>query len=183
MGGLLPIVAITRTIAAMRGKTWSGERLVLLRALWTAGATAQSIADELGGVSRCAVLGKIFRLRLGGGVVAPERRRSRRKDTVPLERPVPRRGKSLLELTNETCRWPHGRRGHFFFCGELGADLENGRPYCARHARRAFRAIKSPTTVPDEAAGGESRPVAAPAPVPQRYQWRAGVRRPAARWR
>jgi GcrA cell cycle regulator len=170
----------------MRGKTWSGERLARLRALWTAGATAQSIADELGGVSRCAVLGKVFRLRLGAGEALPARRRSRREDAVPLEKPapVPRRGKSLLELTNETCRWPHGRRGHFFFCGEPGADLENGMPYCARHARRAFRAIRSPTTVPDERAGGESQPVAASEPVPQRrYQWRAGVRRAAARWR
>lgn len=168
----------------MRGKLWSAERLALLTALWTAGATAQSIAEQLGGISRCAVLGKIFRLRLGAGDVAPARRRRNCNDAALSGTPAAApRGKSLLELTSDSCRWPHGRPGspRFYFCGAPGADLENGRPYCARHMRRAFRAIKSPTTIPDETTGGESRPVAAPAPKP-RYQWRAGVRRPAARW-
>ena len=56
--------------------------------------------------------------------------------------PQSTRGKSLLELTNDCCRWPHGRPGTptFFFCGALGGDLEHGMPYCARHARRAYLA-------------------------------------------
>ena len=50
------------------------------------------------------------------------------------------RGKRLFELTNDSCRWPHGQPGTkaFHFCGAPGADLEGGRPYCERHARRAY---------------------------------------------
>jgi hypothetical protein len=48
--------------------------------------------------------------------------------------------KTLFELTNNTCRWPHGRPGSraFFFCGAAGADLERGIPYCEPHMRRAY---------------------------------------------
>ena len=49
-----------------------------------------------------------------------------------------RRGKSLLELTNESCRWPMGRRGKYLFCGVAEADVLCGIPYCARHMRRAY---------------------------------------------
>lgn len=47
--------------------------------------------------------------------------------------------KSLLELTNATCRWPVGNPGTeaFFFCGSPTADLAGGRPYCQCHADRA----------------------------------------------
>jgi hypothetical protein len=51
-----------------------------------------------------------------------------------------RRGKSLLELTNESCRWPIGdpAKKSFHFCGEPGADLAQGVPYCERHRQRAY---------------------------------------------
>jgi GcrA cell cycle regulator len=164
----------------MRGDQWNEERVKLLQKLWAGGATAHSIADRLGGISRSAVLGKIFRLRLGAAGAAPvsaapgdaaprdslasgrpgklgaagvtavpavllptpaRRRGSKRKNLSQDSRATARtRGKSLLELTNDCCRWPHGRPGtrSFFFCGAPGADLEHGVPYCARHARRAY---------------------------------------------
>jgi GcrA cell cycle regulator len=103
----------------MRGGQWNDERLALLKALWAAGATAQSIANHLGGVSRSAVLGKIFRLRRGAAgktssstradrtpQIAPARRRGKKnaasQDVAASSR---QRGKSLLELTNDSCRW------------------------------------------------------------------------------
>jgi GcrA cell cycle regulator len=44
---------------------WSAARIALLRQRWAEGLTASAIAKELGpGVSRCAVLGKIHRLKL-----------------------------------------------------------------------------------------------------------------------
>src|SRR5580698_8203283 len=46
------------------GETWTADRLARLAQLWTAGETAQAIADRLG-VSRSAVMGKLFRLQLG----------------------------------------------------------------------------------------------------------------------
>jgi GcrA cell cycle regulator len=152
----------------MRGESWTGERVALLRKLWSEGETAAVIAGRLGAMSRSAVLGKVFRLRLpantsadspaanqtSGGVdpgekteIPARRRRSgpyRKRSQAALSAAAaaaasPRR-KTLLQLTNKTCRWPHGRPGTktFFFCGAPEADLEKGIPYCARHMRRAY---------------------------------------------
>ncbi len=192
---------------AMSADPWTDERIDMLKQLWADGATANSIADRLGGVSRSAVLGKIFRLRLGAATAAcaaagtkaaaddsaqptsPARRRSGGKHGAAsqVSQPTGRaRGKTLLELSNESCRWPHGRPGTpaFFFCGAPGADLERGIPYCARHARRAYRSCESvgerekPAKVP----AGDLRAISPPAPERQ-YVWRPIVRHPAPRWR
>ncbi len=160
----------------MRGRSWSDEQIALLRTMWAAGATAAAIARRLGGPSRSAVLGKVFRLRLvarpassaentapngsawsaprrepaGAGTAdlpeaAPARRRvGRSRKPAPAAPPNGnRRGKSLLDLDNQCCRWPHGRPGaaNFFFCGAPGADVERGIPYCGRHMRRAYPAL------------------------------------------
>lgn len=154
----------------MEDEAWSGERVDLLRRLWAEGATAAVIGVKLGGVSRSAVLGKIFRLRLrgesavaappagqksatsaqGDGADTPARRRRRQPREQPPPAPVKiARYKTLLELTNHTCRWPHGRpgSGKFFFCGAVGADLEQGVPYCAAHMRRAYRTYSAASPV------------------------------------
>lgn len=152
---------------------WTAERIDLLRKLWGEGATAATIAARLGGLSRSAVMGKVFRLRLQAAkaarlspmkqnlaqrtrpAAAPARRRRSGKRARRLEAPpaTGRQHKTLLELTNKTCRWPHGRPGteKFFFCGKPEADLERGVPYCARHMRRAY---------PAWAAMAESQPIA-----------------------
>lgn len=46
--------------------------------------------------------------------------------------------RTILELTEETCRWPIGDPGSsdFFFCG--GKSL-TGLPYCAYHSRVAYQ--------------------------------------------
>ena len=135
---------------------WTAERVDLLRRLWAEGATAAVIAARLA-MSRSAVMGKVFRLRLNAGgtaASAPKRpkpaaatspaRRPRRKRTPPPSPPPTTTlrppHKTLLELTNTSCRWPHGRPGakNFFFCGKPEADLERGIPYCAHHMRRAY---------------------------------------------
>ena len=146
----------------MRTDFWTKERIATLKRLWAQGKSASAIAKTLGGVSRAAVLGKIFRLRLGVAE-KPEKKTGekakaagRKRDrTAPRDQPARRRGaapeiavkaprptgrKSLLELTNKCCRWPHGQPGtkNFFFCGAPGADLENGLPYCPQHMRRAY---------------------------------------------
>jgi GcrA cell cycle regulator len=151
----------------MPGESWTAERIDLLKKLWADGQTAVVIAARLGGVSRSAVMGKVFRLRLHAGkatdnappkesvrehgaVAAPARRRRRTK-YKQRSQPAPaveRQHKTLFELTNKTCRWPHGRAGtdRFFFCGAPEADLERGIPYCPLHMRRAY-----PTCVAGEA--------------------------------
>ncbi len=44
--------------------SWTDERIDRLKAMWEKGLTASQIADELGGVSRNAVIGKAHRLGL-----------------------------------------------------------------------------------------------------------------------
>ena len=44
--------------------SWTDERIERLKQLWSQGVTASQIADELGGVSRNAVIGKAHRLGL-----------------------------------------------------------------------------------------------------------------------
>jgi GcrA cell cycle regulator len=148
----------------MRSEAWTVEQIDLLKKLWAEGETAAAIAARLDGISRSAVLGKVFRLRLrtdkaaaasptkaksaghGRAETALVRRRrggqnKRRQSTLA----AGTRRTTLLELTNNTCRWPHGRPGtsKFFFCGAADADLEHGIPYCARHMRRAYNASAS----------------------------------------
>ncbi|HEX4041792.1 MAG TPA: GcrA family cell cycle regulator [Xanthobacteraceae bacterium] len=132
----------------MGGEPWRQEDIDVLRGLWAEGETAAAIAVRLGGVSRSAVLGKIFRLRLGAPAkpsdanaqTAPQRRRA--STVIAIVPPVKsvRQGKMLHELTNICCRWPYKRPGteKYFFCGVPEADLEGGAPYCPRHMKRAY---------------------------------------------
>jgi GcrA cell cycle regulator len=48
----------------MDSMSWTDERIETLTKMWEGGATASQIADELGGVSRNAVIGKAHRLGL-----------------------------------------------------------------------------------------------------------------------
>src|ERR1700722_11644442 len=72
---------------------WSQDSIALLRRRWAEGASASSIARELGaGVSRCAVLGKVHRLKLKQPEFKrhhPDKDRLRRRPPAP--RPQSRR--------------------------------------------------------------------------------------------
>ncbi len=46
--------------------SWTDERVELLKKLWQDGLSASQIANELGGVTRNAVIGKVHRLGLSG---------------------------------------------------------------------------------------------------------------------
>jgi GcrA cell cycle regulator len=137
----------------MRENAWTDDGVALLRRLWAEGVTAAVIGQRLGGLSRSAVLGKVFRLRLDaeGGAAGrieqpscekdvPTRRRKHqpRRRIVAAPAPTPPGRLTLFELTNETCRWPSGRRGKIFFCGVAQADVAQGIPYCRLHMRRAY---------------------------------------------
>lgn len=76
--------------------SWTDERIERLKELWTKGMTASQIAEELGGVSRNAVIGKAHRLDLqsrpspvkandGEGSTKAEPR----KIVIPKPRPAP----------------------------------------------------------------------------------------------
>jgi GcrA cell cycle regulator len=53
-----------RNFGARISMSWTEERIERLKKMWHDGATASQIADELGGVSRNAVIGKAHRLGL-----------------------------------------------------------------------------------------------------------------------
>lgn len=139
---------------------WTEERIARLTELNRLGLSARQIAEALGGVTRCAVIGKRFRLGLKlPGYKAPpvmrtkadaarqnglnnglaKRLKARTEPNSiprlplpkpPLHEPLSRR-LALLDLTSTTCRWPHGTPGiDLHFCGHR-ASVE--RPYCPFH--------------------------------------------------
>jgi GcrA cell cycle regulator len=70
--------------------SWTEERIERLKKMWHDGATASQIADELGGVSRNAVIGKAHRLGLEqrpSPVKAGEEKEA--KKPAPAAAPVP----------------------------------------------------------------------------------------------
>jgi GcrA cell cycle regulator len=169
----------------MRG-VWTRERIALLKQLWADGEIATAIAARLR-MSRSAVLGKVFRLRLrpGGNATKASARSNakilnrRHKRRLPIKHrakpavPAMTPGKTLFELTNDSCRWPHGQPGTkaFHFCGAPGADLEGGRPYCERHARRAYVGHRRTPAAP---VGAVDPPITSPSIVPsgvKRYRF------------
>jgi GcrA cell cycle regulator len=160
---------------------WTRERIALLKELWADGEKATAIATQLR-MSRSAVLGKVFRLRLrpvknataasarSNTAILRRRHKSRppnkhrAKPAAPAA-PAMAPGKTLFELTNDSCRWPHGQPGTkaFHFCGAPGADLEGGRPYCERHARRAYVGNRK---TPAARAGAADPPITSPSIMP-----------------
>jgi GcrA cell cycle regulator len=143
--------------------TWTAERIELLKSRFEAGLSCRQIADDIG-VSRNAVIGKLSRLNLtreeSGDARRPRRKgaaRGQREGMVPKLRdrlllalhaePQPAADDepihnghccSLLELSEQRCRWPISTPGalDFCFCGNTPVE---GLPYCAGHTRLAYR--------------------------------------------
>jgi GcrA cell cycle regulator len=140
--------------------TWTAERVELLKSRFEAGLTCREIADDIG-VSRNAVIGKLARLNLSRaeGVSEgfserreipkarpPKSERQSQRQILKALRPEPAAEEapicsehrcSLLELSEEKCRWPISDLGpsDFWFCGNKPLK---GFPYCAGHARIAY---------------------------------------------
>jgi len=58
---------------------WTERRVVTLKERWAAGASASVIAAELGDVTRCAVIGKVYRLGLPDRPTTESNRKSPRQ--------------------------------------------------------------------------------------------------------
>jgi len=150
---------------------WTEERIELLQRLWGQGYSASQIANQLQGVTRNAVIGKIHRLGKRGESKATRARSNgfrtpvaRRPASPAQHGPAPHRPEMqrtaapdwtlrphrpifLVEepglatsttLAAHMCRWPIGDpdTSGFSFCGQAS---EGGRPYCAGHARLAYK--------------------------------------------
>jgi GcrA cell cycle regulator len=150
---------------AYHRSVWSDPANVeLLKQLWGDGLSASQIANQIGGVTRSAIIGKANRLGLSGRVVPlsfakrqhnkPKPRRPnyqignpglRRLYLVPsapvpfqeLDIPLAER-KTVPTLEDKDCRWPIGDPQHpdFHFCGR---PKITGLPYCDHHSRVAFQ--------------------------------------------
>ena len=143
----------------MTDTAWSDDRVTTLSKLWLDGLSASQIAQQLGGVTRNAVIGKVHRLGLSGRaapsaparaacVTVPRARRSagaappRRPPrpilvTAPTEAPKgPGLVDSLVRLAAHACKWPIGdpKSPDFSFCGRR----TDGR-YCATHEALGVR--------------------------------------------
>ncbi len=152
----------------MTSRIWTPERTRQLMTLWKEGRTAAWIARALGpGVSRCAVLGKVYRLGLARG---PEARRVRTVFTSLQTKP-PRKAVSIDRLASRPCaaskskagvapsaaatetpsgptatvlsvgfgqcRWPYGVPGEAGF-GLCGRSVARG-AFCAAHAAVGYQ--------------------------------------------
>ena len=72
--------------------SWTDERVEKLKQLWSEGLSASQIANQLGGVSRNAVIGKVHRLSLPGrakstSTPAPAATRATARNTAPPRAP------------------------------------------------------------------------------------------------
>jgi len=148
-------------------RTWNSERVEALKRYVDAGLSCSRIAYEIG-VSRNAVIGKMHRLGLARPKEVRQRERAARpgprrtpatwrhqrptvavqqemlKAVFPASSACPEveirsgRGCTLFELGQQKCRWPISTPGatDFCFCGN---EPVKGLPYCAGHARLAYR--------------------------------------------
>jgi GcrA cell cycle regulator len=130
------------------------EHIETLRTMARRGAPASEVAEALG-CTRNAVISAARRygITLKQGAYGPPRPRGprKRRKKTRASRPAPEKYKprrppeppwpcSLMELTNFSCRWPHGNVGspEFYFCGAHDADVFRGRPYCRTHSALAY---------------------------------------------
>ena len=131
---------------------WTDERVDELRARVGRGETGTEICVAMNAISRNAVVGKIYRMRLGRPAPfakvsngARVRRPANPRPTIRKAKPpvadepalpVFENPKTLMELQFGDCRWPGDGRGiDMLYCGAPAFD---GRSYCLAHCRIAF---------------------------------------------
>jgi len=71
--------------------SWTDERIATLKKMWEGGATASQIADELGGVSRNAVIGKAHRLGLKSRPSPVKANEPKKTDKAPAAKAAPKK--------------------------------------------------------------------------------------------
>lgn len=139
---------------------WTPARVARLRRLWNEGCTAAEIARRLaGGVTRNAVLGKLYRLGLCQRALAPRRGAARGEpgaarprlaaapaaghgaDHAAVGPDTGLRGLASVLSIDRGCRWPLGDplQPGFSLCGR---PVARG-AYCAAHAARAYRSPRA----------------------------------------
>lgn len=143
---------------------WTNDRVEILTRTWSEGLSATLIARQLAcGITRNAVVGKATRMKLPSRKTVTFAHRSGRlvkaktpqprieRVAAPVAAPTPAPIPEVIEpLTtehklhfmsaeNHHCHWPllddDTPFKDKFFCGTLGADVNDRRPYCPGHSR------------------------------------------------
>ena len=130
---------------------WTDERVDELKARLSRGESGTEICVAMQAISRNAVVGKAYRLKLARPAnfeVVKSARVRRPANPRPAVRakpakmadepalPVFENPKTLMELQFGDCRWPGDGSGiNVLYCG---APTFNGRAYCLAHCRIAF---------------------------------------------
>jgi GcrA cell cycle regulator len=133
---------------------WTVERVELLKQLWADGRSCSQIANEIGGITRNAVIGKVHRMGLAGRITVKARANKDRSLTQRLKRPYRTRvekmkiqratvfvapiappappdflGIELLDLNPFHCRFPSAE-APFTFCGQPRMAGQSYCPHC-----------------------------------------------------
>ena len=132
------------------------EAVETLRKLAARGWSAGDIAlefDEAEGLTKNAIIGAARRLGIElkykppQGPPRPRKRyRKRPKMTAPAQPPKPEPAPepapsapcTIIDLTNQSCRWLLTDSAPWTYCGSPEADLTGGRAYCREHSRVAY---------------------------------------------
>lgn len=138
----------------MTASAWTADRVDRLKILWLQGKTADQIARDLAnGISRSAVLGKVYRMGLSSGRAVPTVKSDVRPKAAPIRPaalmsasfadpvPPPQRGiTTVLSVRRCECRWPFGEPGSdaFSLCGRRVARGV----YCGPHGQIAYRPVR-----------------------------------------
>ena len=154
------------SLSPVQPSTWTDAKVDLLKQLWADGLSAGRISARIPGTTRSSVIGKLWRLGLGGSgklnphAPGPRRRPVRKPNPRPpmvygnpalrnlyvlhperqpfqeLDIPMAER-RSIQTLEEVDCRWPIGDPQHPDF-HFCGKRKLPGLPYCSHHAVVAF---------------------------------------------
>jgi GcrA cell cycle regulator len=135
-GRAKPVSTAPRVRTAPRAST--GQRRISTPANSPRGSLSAGVMKQraLGGMGGAQMIGatalKISEETVREVYVAPQ--------VAELFIPVEQR-LSLLQLSEQTCKWPIGDplTPNFYFCGQ---HSEDGKPYCEFHSRRAYHQVE-----------------------------------------
>ncbi len=152
---------------------WSDDRVEAMKKLWADGLSASQIANELGGLTRNAVIGKAHRLGLMKrrerkpaqarqrkapathylrqnntpsyrGAAVPAVAKQVDPEPAPVAEIIPIHQRvALMELHDAICHWPVGDPRSSDF-HFCGGKAISGMPYCAHHCRMAYQPPSEP---------------------------------------
>ncbi len=111
--------------------SWTQEKISVLKELWKKDYSASEIADQIGAVTRNAVISKANRLGLKSKANKNTKKTIVKKQLGPF---------NLYDLNESMCKWPYGdpQENDFHFCGK---NCFEGLPYCDEHAVKAYHTI------------------------------------------